>query len=550
MKHPGTIPALFLEVVVHWIHRHCVVPDGDAAGQPFVTTLDHRVWLANWYRIKKDAKEEDKRQAFYYRTGVWIAAQKVGKSPAMASEALAEFLGPVRFAGFAQGGEVYRCEDHDCKCGWEYTYKPGEPMGKPWKTPRIQLAAVAEDQVENTWGALQSMVRFGPLGKLGVLKPNEDFIRHPNGLRDAVIEVVTSKAATRLGARITAGKADEIGLWTDHNGMKKFWRTMQRGASGMGGRLSATTNAYDPAEESQAQSLREKAGKDVLVHYFPPPAELDFKRKADRRKIFQHNYGHSPWVNLDDIESDAADLIKQGYQADAERFFGNRIVAGSKSWLSEQVWEVRKALELVVQPRTLVAAGFDGSMNDDWTGIRLETLDHFQFTPTYFNGRRPTIWDPTEWNDQIPRREVHEAWKDLHNQFRIVRAYCDPFWWGTEVDEWQAEYGEKVFIPWPTNQPGRMWNALERFKTDVIEKDTGFSHDDCPTARTHVRNAVELSRGLDKATGRMRYILGKASESQKIDMAMSSVLAHEAAADAVASGARDAADPQESTVWL
>lgn len=547
MRHPGTIPALFLEIVVPWIHRHCVIPDGDNAGQPFVTTVDHRVWLANWYRIKPGSKESDKRQAFHYRMGLWIAAQKVGKSPAAASEALLEFLGPVRFAGFAKGGEVYKCEDHHCTCGWTYKYREGEPMGKPWTTPRIQLAAVAEDQVENTWGALQSMVRFGPLGKLGVIKPNEDFIRHPNGLRDAVIEVVTSKANTRLGARITAGKCDEVGLWTDHNGMKKFWRTMQRGASGMGGRMSATTNCYDPAEDSQAQTIHEKGGADVYVHYFPPDPRLDFKKKADRRKMFAHNYRWSTWVTLEDIEADAADLIKVN-QAEAERFFGNRIVAGSRAYMTEQQWQIQKK-HVIVVPRTSVSGGFDGSINEDWSGIRLETLRLHQFTPTYFNGRRPTIWEPAEWGGVIPRREVHEAWKDIANQFRLVRVYVDPFWWGTELDEWQAEYGADVFLPWPTNQPVRMWNALERFKTDVVEDGSGFTHDGCPTTTAHMRNATELARGLDKGTGKMRYIIGKASESQKIDLAMSSVLAHEAAADAIASGARDAAD-ESMNVWL
>lgn len=548
MSHPGTIPAHFLEIVIHWIHRHCVVPDGDSAGDPFVTTLDHRVWLANWYSVKKRARPEDKRQAFVYRAGLWIAAQKVGKSPAMASEALVEFLGPVRFAGWAKGGEVYKCEANHCTCGWEYTYRKGEAMGRPWATPRIQLAAVAEDQVENTWGALQSMVRFGPLGKLGVLKPNEDLVRHPNGYRDAVIEVVTSKAQTRLGARITAAKCDEIGLWNDHNSMTKFWRTMQRGAGGMGGRMSATTNPYDPGENSQAQRLRDSKAKDIYVHYFPPPPELDFEVLKDRMEIIRFNYQWSPWVNPKDINADAEDLINQGEPAEAERFFGNRVKAGSKAFLQEQQWETKKAI-LTVKPRTAVCGGFDGSDSGDWTGIRLETLDFHQFTPTYFNGKRPAIWDPSEWNDRIPRREVHEAWKDIANQFELVRVYLDPPFWSTEIDEWQGLYGEKVFIPWYTNQQAKMWNALERYKTDVLEKDTGFTHDDDPVTRAHVQNAVQLPRGLDLATGRMRYIIGKASDSRKIDLTMSSVLAHEATTDAVSAGAREVAN-QYSQAWL
>jgi hypothetical protein len=51
-----------------------------------------------------------------------------------------------------------------------------------------------------------------------------------------------------------------------------------------------------------------------------------------------------------------------------------------------------------------------------------------------------------------------------------------------------------------------------------------------------MRNAVERARPGQK------YILGKATEMQKIDLAMSSVLAHEAAADAVANGDRNITD--------
>ena len=35
-----------------------------------------------------------------------------------------------------------------------------------------------------------------------------------------------------------------------------------------------------------------------------------------------------------------------------------------------------------------ICAGMDGSINDDWTAIRGETIDGFQFTPTYGPDRR------------------------------------------------------------------------------------------------------------------------------------------------------------------
>jgi hypothetical protein len=194
------------------------------------------------------------------------------------------------------------------------------------------------------------------------------------------------------------------------------------------------------------------------------------------------------------------------------------------------------ATPIVVKPRTRVCFGFDGSDNDDHTGIRLETLDGHQFTPLYSEKRR-TYWRPEDWNGRIPRAEVNAAVSELANSFQIVRAYCDPFLWESEIDAWAALYGEKTFIKWPTNKIERMHFALERFRTDVYNPESDFTHDDHDAATAHLRNAIIRARTMDKLTGIRRYILGKASETQKIDLTMSSVLAHEARMDAIADGA-------------
>lgn len=541
LSHPGTVPALTLGIAPAWIEAHCVVPNDELQGQPFTPTLDHLVWLANWYRVRPEAKLGQKNTAFHYRTGVWVAAQKVGKSPAMAAEALFEFVGPSLFGGFAEKEQVYYCADHGCPCGWgsdagdfePYVYAPGEPMGRLWPSPRLQFAAVAEDQVENTWGALVPMINMGPLADM--LKAGEEFINHPWGGRDARMEIVTSKANTRLGARITAGKCDEIGLWNDHNKMKKFWRTMARGAAGMGGRLSGVTNPPDPSEASQAQALLETPAKDVYKHHFPPPAELDFKKKRERIEIFRYNYQWSPWVDVKSIEAEAADVMREN-PGEAERFFGNRIVVGSRAWIQPTIWEQRARPKLEISKRTKIVCGFDGSEVNDWTGIRAETLDFHQFTPRYFGGRRETIWDPAAWDGRVPRNEVHAAWEDIFREFDVVRVYCDPFKWETELAEWADRYGDRIFIEWRTNRISQMHSSLEHFKTDIVGADSKFTHDGCVTTSAHVRNAVEVARPGQK------YILNKASESQKIDLAMSAVLAHEAATDAVAAGDRQMND--------
>jgi phage terminase large subunit-like protein len=177
---------------------------------------------------------------------------------------------------------------------------------------------------------------------------------------------------------------------------------------------------------------------------------------------------------------------------------------------------------------TSVCGGFDGSDVDDATVIRLETRDGHQFTPRYGPSRRPTIWLPAEWNGVTPRAEVRAAWAEIVDTYKVRRVYCDPFKWATELDDWAKEYGEDVFLEWRTNRPRQMHEALDRFTTDLANG--AITHDGCPITALHVANARKLANVRDA------YILGKPAQHQKIDAAVTSVLAHEAAADERAAG--------------
>lgn len=182
--------------------------------------------------------------------------------------------------------------------------------------------------------------------------------------------------------------------------------------------------------------------------------------------------------------------------------------------------------------RPQVCLGFDGSMTSDHTGIRAETLDGWQFTPTYGPSKRATHWNPAEWNGRIPRDEVHVAVGELFARFNVERIYCDPHEWQSEIETWEGLYGEEHVITWDT---GRGYSriavvhmALERMLTDLT---TGaLTHDGCPITELHVGNARKVAKPGD------RYVIGKPSPGQKIDMAMCSLLAHEAACDARSAG--------------
>lgn len=320
---PGEVPTLGFQVG-EWIEANCVVPDQEHAGEPYRLTEEMWTFLAWHYRLKPDAREGQKAQAFHYRRSILVRPQKWGKGPLTAAIICAEAVGPSMFAGW----------DAD-----------GKPVAKPRATPRIQVTASTEDQTGNVYKHLLPMIQMGPLADVihdaGVTR-----INLPEG---GDIEPVTSKARSRLGAPITFALQDETGTWTKENGGLDLADTQRRGLAGMGGRSIETTNAWDPSEQSVAQRGFESKAADIYRDFPQSPASWSYANKAERRRIHRFAYGNSWWVDLDDIEGMAAELMEYD-PTQAERFFGNRIVAGRGAWLPPGLWE--RAYERALAART------------------------------------------------------------------------------------------------------------------------------------------------------------------------------------------------------
>jgi len=324
-----------------WIAWHCPIPDGFHKGEPLVLT-DWQLWgTLNHGRVRPGTPWRPanpvKNQAFEYRRSLIVGPQKVGKSPYGAASGCVMALGPDLFAGWAQGGEKWDCRDHGCGCGFVYEYELGEPMGMPWPTPLVQFMATSDDHVDNMWRPLLSMIRNGPLSER--VAAGEQFVRIGDEGR---IDKVTASAQSRLGNPTTGFLQDETGIYTASNGLVKVARTMRRGTTAMGGRGMELTNAWDPSEESTAQQTFESTAKDVFKLYREPPAHLSYKNKRERRKIHQYVYAGSAHIDIDSIEAEAAELMETD-PAEAERFYGNKLVRGLGSWLPDGLWEAAYA---------------------------------------------------------------------------------------------------------------------------------------------------------------------------------------------------------------
>jgi hypothetical protein len=134
--------------------------------------------------------------------------------------------------------------------GWDAN---GQPVGRPWPAPHIQITACSEDQSDNVWRALQPMIELGPLAEVfpdtGLTR-----INLPSG---GLIEPVTASAVSRLGQRIHLSVQDQTESWLSSNGGHKLRDSQRRGLAGTGGRFFETPNAWDPTENSVAQQTFE-----------------------------------------------------------------------------------------------------------------------------------------------------------------------------------------------------------------------------------------------------------------------------------------------------
>jgi hypothetical protein len=489
-----------------WIEEHCVIPDGDHVGEPYLLTDEMWEFVLQHYRLRPNAVAGKWKSAWSYRRSMLVRPQKWGKGPLTAALVCAEAMGPVLFDG------------------WD---AQGEPVGRPWASPHIQVTATSEDQTANVYGVLLPMIQEGPLADM-IPDTGETRINVPRAAGRGLIEPVTAAANSRLGQRITFAVQDETQLWVQSNGGLTLSKNQLRGLGGTGGRSVQTTNTWDPAEESAAQLDYESGSSAVYINYRQADKHLKYGVKADRKKIHKQVYGDSWWVDLDVIEEEAADLLLKD-PTNAERFYGNRIVRGKGRWMPETTWDAAERFVDIPEDGAPICLGFDGSDTGDWSALIAITMDGTVFVPTYGPDFSPCVWNPEDFGGKVPRGEVMAARDELEHRFKVVRAYADPFGWRSEIAEWANKY-QSVNAEWPTNQDKRMHEQLLQFETDIASKEVGYIGS--RLLSTHVANARRVARPGQ------RYTLGKASQNQKIDAAMSMLLAHAARHDAIKAGWR------------
>jgi hypothetical protein len=507
---PGEFPTLGFQVA-DLIEAKCAIPDGLHVGDPFLLTDEMLNFLLHHYRV-----DPDTGRFFYDRGSQLVRPQKWGKGPFSAAMVCAEAdpEGPVLFDG------------------WD---SAGEPVGRPWPTPHIQITAVSEDQTANVYRALLPMIEKGDIAA-DIPDTGKTRINLPSG---GLIEPVTAAALSRLGQRTTFAVQDQTESWYRTNGGRALADNQRRGIAGMGGRWVETPNAWDPVEDSVAQITRQEPG---VYHDDVEPGSGSVRNRADRKRMLKRVYGDSasksrpdaewePWVDLDRIDSEIVALLEHD-AAQAERWFLNRKMAGESAAFDIDAY-IALADPHEVDDRSLIAIGVDGARFRDALAVEAtDVLTGYQWTLGLWE--RPNNAAP---DYEHPFDEVDAVMVEAFRRFNPWRAYVDPQYIELLLDRWQGRWGDKRVIAWTTNRDRQIAWAVRNYTTAVGAGD--LAHDGHPRATEHVRNARKKKVNVFDDEHQQMHTISKDRRGSKLkmDAAMAKVLSWECRGDAIADGA-------------
>lgn len=529
---PGEYPTLGYQMA-DWIEARCAIPDREFVGDPFLLTDEELNFLLHFYRL-----DPETCRFVHYRGAQLTRPQKWGKGPFSSGVICGEAQGPA----LPDGWDAY-----------------GEPVGKPWPTPLIQVTAVSEDQTDNVYSALLPMIELGALhGEIDDTGLGR--INLPGGGK---IEPVTASGRSRLGQRLTFAVEDQTESWLKRNGGRTLADNQRRNLAGMGGRWLSTPNAWDPTEESVAQYTAEHEREGVYHDDVEPAEGLSIRNKTERRRALRTVYGDAvagtrdgkkraitPWIDVDRIEAEIQALLARD-PAQAERYFLNRKQSAEARAFNGAQWD-DLATDYEPEDGSLIVIAADGArFVDSLAVIATEVETGFQW-PLIIE-ERPEYADENYEHDLDA---VDGAVEEAVERFAVWRIYVDP---GSAtgnidplVEKWQGRWGEKKVIAWRMNRPKQTAFAVSNYTAAINTAE--LSHNGDPDFARHIKNAVRWPIHALDDDHKPLYVIGKdrPESPRKMDAAAAGALSWETRGDAIAAGAGpdDAIRARDGSVYV
>ncbi|MDF3308725.1 hypothetical protein P3H15_27280 [Rhodococcus sp. T2V] len=506
--------------VLDWIHEYECHGIGDIQGDPLDLDDEMREHIIECYRIDPTTGRR------VYNEAVLSRAKGRAKSEIAALVVVAEAFAPVRFDG------------------WN---ADGQPVARPVRSPLIKCLATEEGQAGNTfsnvafiageWGQDNFPEIYGGVG--GVRRyQSASAIYLPQG---GEIRACTSGAASKDGGLETHIVPDETHLYVLPE-LREMYATTARN---MGKRKDAdawihqTSTAYRPGENSVFETTltlwrKGELPPSVFVNHREAKGKIDLEDKERTLRQLAEAYGAAAeWIDLERKYRDMRDVRICPDGETAARYFLNRPMSSKDAWIADDIVKRQRQLGQVtgtkgfqeLEPGTAVALGFDGSLNDDSTvliGCRMS--DGFLFPIG--------IWEKPQGNAgnwwEVPRSDVLAKIREAFDRYKVSRLYADPHEWRSDIDKLAEDFPERA-LPWATTRDMPMHSALDRLRTDLVNKSVFHSGDKLFVE--HFSNAYVRNKGIYRLVRKEHP-----KSDRKIDSVVGASLAYEARADAIAAG--------------
>lgn len=504
-----------------WMEHWCVHGPGDIQGQPVDLDGEFGGFIVDAYALRPEGRK-------LYDSAVISRGKGRAKSELAAFIGLFEAKGPCRFAGWAEGGEVFEHE------GFRYRYEPGEPMGRIITYPFIRCLATEESQAGNTYDNIYFNLTEGPLAETmpsGAAGLTRVFL--PGG---GEIVPSTASSSSKDGGKETCTIFDETHLYVTPE-LRRMYVTVDRNCRK---RREAqpwalqTTTMYQPGDNSVAEKTHERAkliaeGKTrasrLLFDHREAPADVDLTDGDAIKAALREVYGpFADVLDLDGIVENEFWNIEKDIE-DSRRYFFNQPTGAREAWTTKPLWAACARPDIVVADSDPMVLFFDGSKSDDATGLVGCDMQSGHLV-TLASWEKPD--GPLARGWEVDRNDVDRIVRQVFETRNIVAFFADVREFESYVDTWAQDFGDRLVIQATTgrNAHSVAWDmrtksrefteACKRSDIDIQEK--SLTHDGDSRLQRHVLNARRRPNRFGVSIGKE----GRGSP-KKIDLAVCAI---------------------------
>lgn len=546
-----------------WIEHYYRHGDGDIRGDRY--RLDN-----DFYDFTVDAYALDTFGRRLYKTCILCRPKGTAKSEYAAAVDLFEALGPCRFAGWAEGGEVY--ED---ALGFTYEYLEGEPMGRPISDPIVRIMATEETQTVNTFGNVRAVLEGEGEDRSALadwFEGNRNVFSGTTGVKlegGGRILISTAGSKSKDGGKETHGTADETHLYT--GGLAEMYKTVKRNLNKRKAAepwLLTTTTMYRDgegsiAEQQHKQAMAIAAGKkanpQMLFDHREGSPITDLSNEKELRASLREAYAGREWIDYDGMVNDVMDGTEN--PADFRRYFLNQVAGSDETFVtSTELAAITSNDDNPVEPlapKDVITIGLDYAPGNRGSGRTKGRRKYRVPDATAAVACRLSdmslhplgIWEADEqtalregWNP--PMLEIEQTIDEAFKKYTVVGMYADPTGIESYLDRWTQKHLAKLKVRASTDRP--MYRYMSGKSATRSGKDIDALYDGIAEQQlrlmadlTFIQHFLNARRAVSKFGTAL--FKDNPDSPRKIDAAIAAALAYAAAKDAINKGVQTTA---------